>query len=135
VNGCIWIPKNHSTSDALVRIIEIIKTQIDSGKFVTGIFIDLEKAFDTIDHNILINKLENYGFRGNIKNWFKSFLSNREQFVSAHNCKSNIKKIVCGVPQGSTLGLLLFLIYLNDLKNAFDKSIVHNFADDTNILF
>ena len=109
--------KNNSTSFALINITEKIKETIDNKKYGCGIFIDLRKAFDTVNHEILLNKLEHYGIRGNALIWFKSYLENRKQYVSLNGECSESKYITCGVPQGSCLGPLLFLIYINDLPN------------------
>ena len=88
-----------------------------------------------MDHNILLKKLECYGFRGITNNWFKSYLSNRKQYVSVSGVDSGFKDIKHGVPQGSVLGPILFLLYINDLKNALVYSRSFNFADDTAILY
>ena len=106
---------NHSTNHALLSMTESIKSFLDSGDFVAGIFIDLEKAFDTVNHLILCNKLNYYGFRGKINDLLKSFLTNRKQFVSVNGYDSSQLEIKCGVPQGSILCPLLFLVYINDL--------------------
>ena len=124
----------HSTSHALVNITEKIREALDAGNFACGIFIDLQKAFDTVDHGILIEKLNYYGVRGTPNNWFYSYLHNRKQFVSINGFNSPPRSIKYGVPQGSVLGPLLFLIYINDLHVSIKHSIVHHFADDTNLL-
>ena len=124
-----------STSHALVSITEKIREALDTGHFACGIFIDLQKAFDTVDHNILVSKLEYYGVRGSVKQWFSSYLENRKQFVTINGFQSSLKFIRYGVPQGSVLGPLLFLIYINDLNISVKNSIVHHFADDTNLLY
>ena len=126
--------KNHSTNDALINITENIRSSLDKGYFACGIFVDLQKAFDTVDHNILLRKLEHYGIRGVCNSWFKSYLSNRSQFVSVSGFDSSPLPIIHGVPQGSVLGPLLFLIYINDLHSAIKSCLVHHFADDTNLL-
>ena len=124
----------HSTNHALLSLTEIIKFALDNSNFACGIFIDLQKAFDTVDHEILLRKLEYYGSRGVANNWVKSYLSNRQQFVSINGFKSKQQTMKYGVPQGSVLGPLLFLIYINDLHKAIKYSTVHHFADDTNLL-
>ena len=96
---------------------------------------DLSKAFDTVNHEILISKLENYGVRGLALNWFKSYLSNRKQFVSYNYEKSNEQSIRCGVPQGSILGPLLFIIYINDISYTSDIVSFCLFADDTSLVY
>merc|ERR1712074_407501 len=95
--------------------------------------IDLKKAFDTVNHTILLQKLEHYGIRDNALSWFKSYLEDRQQFVSVNSVDSEVNKITCGVPQGSVLGPILFLIYINDLPNISSKLKFFLFADDTNI--
>ena len=125
----------HSTCHALISITEKIREALDTGHFACGEFIDLQKAFDTVDHNILVSKLEYYGARGIVKNWFSSYLHNRKQFVTINGFKSSLKTISFGVPQGSVLGPLLFLIYINDLNLSVKNSTVHHFADDTNLLY
>ena len=105
-----------------MSIIENIQTQLDEGKYCAGVFVDLKKAFDTVDHNILLRKLDYYGTRGIANQWFSSYLQKRKQFVSIQNNMSSIKEILAGVPQGSGLGLLLFLIYINDLQKSIRLS-------------
>ena len=101
--------------------------------FGCGIFVDFQKAFDTVDHNILIQKLNYYSVRGTANNWFSSYLESRTPFVSINGYSSDLLFIHCNVPQGSTLGPLLFLVYINDLHYAIKHCKVHHFADDTNL--
>ena len=127
--------KNNSTTFALIEITEEIKETIDNKKYGCGIFIDLRKAFDTVNHDILLKKLEHYGIRGNALKWFRSYLTNRKQYVSLNGECSESKHITCGVPQGSCLGPLLFLIYINYLPNISEVLHFYLFADDTNIYY
>ena len=126
--------KKHSTAHTLISLIEEIRSHLDKGQFSCGVFIDLQKAFDTVDHNILLEKLKHYGVRGVANNWFKSYLSNRNQFVFISGCKSEIRTVKHGVPQGSVLGPLLFILYINDICNAITHSSTWLFADDTGLL-
>ena len=102
-------------------------------KIVLGLFLDLSKAFDSIDHDILIHKMYHYGIRGNVLNWFISYLSNRKQYVTIDNHNSQYNSLNVGVPQGSVLGPLLFLIYVNDLSCVSEILNPITFADDTNL--
>ena len=127
--------ENHSIDHALVSLTEAVRSTLDNKRLGCGIFIDLQKAFDTVNHRILLSKLENYGIRGCALEWFRSYLSDRKQYVSVNGSNSNLLSITCGVPQGSVLGPLLFLIYINDLPNASKKLTFYLFADDTNIYY
>ena len=99
-----------------------------------GVFVDFQKAFDTVNHEILIKKLDHYGIRGTLNKWFESYLKNRKQHVSVLGFDSDNQAINHGVPQGSVLGPLLFLIYINDLHRSVKHSSMYHFADDTNLL-
>ena len=112
-----------------------IHKSLDKNKFVCGVFIDLEKAFDTVNHNILLKKLDFYGVRGTSNLWFKSYLSDRKQHVKYKSSYSDNLTITCGVTQGSILGPLLFLIYINDMNEAIVNSTTYHFADDTYLKF
>ena len=125
----------NSTLHALISLTEFIKKTIDNGMYGCGVFIDLQKAFDTVNHSFLLKKLEHYGVRGTALNWFTNYLSDRSQYVSVNGHTSDHLKITCGVPQGSVLGPLLFLIYINDLPNVSKLLTFYLFADDTNIYF
>ena len=106
---------------------------MDKGDMAVGVYLDIEKAFDCINHNILLNKLQYYGIRGVAWNWFSSYLENRKQFVSVNNYNSSVMVINYGVPQGSVLGPLLFLLYINDIPYADSAAILNLFADDTSL--
>ena len=127
--------KNHSTAYALIQLYDTLSDEIDLGKVTLGLFIDLSKAFDTVNHDILLAKLEFYGVRGVALQWFKSYLSCRTQFVQYNGYNSFSKYIKSGVPQGSILGPLLFLLYINDLCNVSKALDFILLADDTNIFF
>ena len=123
-----------STSHALINITDNIRKALDDGNIGCGVSVDLQKAFDTADYQILLAKLNHYGIRGVSNDWFKSYLSNRSQYASINGYESGLAAINCGVPQGSVLGPLLFLLYINDLNQAITFCKVHHFADDTNLL-
>ena len=125
--------KRHSTSTSLLNATNNWLLNIDKGLINGVLFLDLRKAFDTVDHNILINKLKMYGIKNSALNWFISYLDKRYQTCKVNNVKSARKTIECGVPQGSNLGPLLFLLYVNDLPNCLAHSKPNLFADDTNI--
>ena len=124
----------HSTNHALIQITEKIRKAEDDNNFACGVFVDLQKAFDTVNHNILLQKLKYYGIRGTPLAWFTSFLQQRTQTVSINGDLSEKLTVTHGVPQGSVLGPLLFLLYINDLHLAIQHSVIHHFADDTNML-
>ena len=125
--------KNHGTDLALIIIMDKITQALQNKENVIGVFLDFSKAFDTVNHNILLQKLYKYGVRGSSHQWFASYLCDRKQFVSFNNISSSLKSISCGVPQGSILGPLLFLLYINDINNVSKVLFSILFADDTNV--
>ena len=127
---------NYLTSIGSLLASKIPHTNTHLDKLTTvGVFIDLSKAFDTIDHTILLSKLNLYGVRGIAHKWFSDYLNNRKQYTSVKNCDSRLNNIQHGVPQGSILGPLLFLLYINDLHHCSSLLSFILFADDTTILF
>ena len=125
----------HNTTHALLTCIGNISHAIDQRLHTIGIFLDLSKAFDTINHDILLHKLFHYGIRGKALEWFRSYLSNRKQFVDLNNNLSTSRPINCGVPQGSLLGPLLFIIYINDFYKSSEILTFILFADDSNLFY
>ena len=125
----------HSCNHAIISLTEHVKKLLDDGHIVCGVFVDLEKAFDTVHHDILCDKLNVYGLRGKVNDLFRSYLSNRKQYVSLNGFDSSLEDIKCGVPQGSTLGPLLFLLYINDFRLCLTETSAGHFADDTFIIY
>lgn len=132
-NGQYGFRNNMSTAFALAELVEEITDSMDDSKYTVGIFIDLKKAFDTIDHDILIKKLERYGVRGVVSKWLASYLADRQQYVYVNGKNSDYLTVKCGVPQGSILGPSLFILYINDMHNVSPMLKYILFADDTNL--
>ena len=127
--------KKKSAETALLDFTNYTYGGLTAKQNVGSIFMDLSKAFDVIDHSILETKLEHYGFRGIFLKLLMNFLKNRKYFVSVNGLKSDINTVNIGVPQGSTLGPLLFLVYINDMKNSSKLLKFIQFADDTTLMY
>lgn len=127
--------ENHSTCMAIITLLDKILSALDNGNLVIGVFLDFQKAFDTVNHQILLKKLEKYGIRGIALDWITDYLNNRQQYVILNKTNSFKSIVTCGVPQGSILGPLLFILYINDIVQASDALFPIIFADDTNIFF
>ena len=125
--------KGKSTEDALIEFSKKLYTEINNSNNILSIFIDFSKAFDTVPHDLLIKKMEFYGIRGALSQWFKDYLSNRSQQTFIKGSLSKIDRISCGVPQGSVLGPILFLLFINDLPNISELFFTILFADDATL--
>ena len=124
-----------STDIAATLFVDNIRKNIDIGRLVEAIFIDLTKVFDTVSNSVLLSKLSAYGIKGIELDWFTNYLFSRKQQVVIQNTKSECEFISCGVPQGSILGPVLFLLYFNDFSKTLFKSEVLMFADDTVVFY
>ena len=118
-----------------MEITDNLKASTENNFISCGLFLDFSKAFDTINYQILPDKLCKYGARGRPHDWFVSYLQDRHQFAQIGDEKSSLLEMTCGAPQGSTLVPLLFLIYINDIANSSDKLSFRLFADDANIFY
>ena len=121
----------HSTVTALLEATDSWAYNVDRGKINAVVFLDLKKAFDTVNHEILLSKLRNYGICDKAHSWFESYLDNRMQRCSVHGTLSRSCSLSCGVPQGTILGPLLFLLYINDLPSCLSNCQSRMYADDT----
>ena len=127
--------KNKSTELAISTIVTKIIDSFENKEYVHCIFLDFAKAFDTVNHKILLQKLEYHGIRGKSLKWFDSYLTDRQQYTEVNNILSDVDYIKCGVPQGSVLGPLLFLLYINDISESSNLLKYFLFADDTTIFY
>ena len=125
--------RNNSTEHAILQLARDITNSFQKGEFTLGVFIDSSKAFDTVDHEILLRKIESFGNNERMLKLLKNYLSDRKQYVYYNDTSMDLQQIICGVPQGSILGPLLFLIYVNDLYKASSTLTEVMFADDTNL--
>ena len=132
-NNQFGFQKGKSTSDAILEFLDHAYDSLNDSSFLLTIYLDFSKAFDTISFDILLEKLGHYGFRNEIKCWVQSYLQGRHQFVSIGNSNSGMLETKMGVPQGSTLGPLLFLIYISDMRNALSNMKIIHFADDSTL--
>lgn len=134
LNKCQYgFQKGKNTKQALITFINNLQRKLDHGEHTVALYLDLKKAFDTVNYKILLAKLNAYGIRGLPLQWFRNYLTNRLQYIQSGETTSSSEEITCGVPQGSNLGPLLFLIYINDLPNCISKCKTILFADDTTI--
>ena len=124
----------HSTTLALIEITDNPRKCFNDGNYALSLFIDLTKAFDTVDHEILLYKMNNYGIRGHANRFFCSYLTSRKQFTSINGIQSTLRDVQCGVPHGSVLGPIMFLIYINDLHTVIGTEHTGLFADDASII-
>ena len=124
---------HRSTTQAILNFMDYLYNNLDKNKLVFSIFLDFQKAFDSVDHTILLSKLNFYGIRGHAHDWFRSYLANRKQFVTIDNSSSKLRQIEYGVPQGSIMGPLLFLIFINDISKCSPLFHYILYADDSTL--
>ena len=123
----------HSTVTALLEATDSWAYDVDRGNINAVVFLDLKKAFDTVDHEILLSKLNKYGIEDMENKWFKSYLNNRNQKCFVNGCLSQNRSLACGIPQGTILGPLLFILYINDLPYCLSYTQPRMYADDIRI--
>ena len=125
--------KAHSTSHAIITLVDYVSKSLDKGKIVGGVYLDIRKAFDCISHQIPLDKLLKIGIQGNVHCLLRSYLMSRSQYVICNGATSDVKLVESGVPQGSILGLLFFILFMNDFSRSSTLLFSILFADDTSV--